>query len=69
MTLTANYEPYEEGGPAMQEPPRPDCVASTALVEFEPRRMPALQLACPAKDGAAQRYRMPLWRDFTGVRS
>ena len=53
----------------MQEPPRPDCVTGAALAAFEPRRMPALQLACPARDGAARRYRMPLWRDFKGVRS
>jgi hypothetical protein len=31
----------------------------------DPRRMPALQLACPTpQDGTAQRYRMPLWRSF-----
>jgi hypothetical protein len=43
-----------------------DCVDVPATApRLEPRRMPALQLACPApRKGAAQRYRMPLWRLF-----
>jgi hypothetical protein len=35
------------------------------MPRLDPRRMPALQLACPTpQDGAAPRYRMPLWRSF-----
>jgi hypothetical protein len=69
MTRVARTEPHL-GQAARQDPPRPDCVGDPAILSaFEPRRMPALQLACPAKDGAAQRYRMPLWRDLKAVRS
>jgi hypothetical protein len=32
--------------------------------ELEPHAMPASPLACPAQEGATQRYRMPLWRKF-----
>ena len=35
-----------------------------ALSGFRPRRMPSLLLACPAPEGALQRYRKPLWRAF-----
>jgi hypothetical protein len=43
-----------------------DCVYGPAeMPKLDPRPMPALPLACPApQDGAAQRYRMPLWRRF-----
>ena len=50
--------------------PRPgslyECVYGPAeMPRLDPRRMPALQLACPTpQDGTAQRYRMPLWRSF-----
>ena len=36
-----------------------------AMPHLDPRPMPALMLACPApRDGAAQRYRNPLWRRY-----
>ncbi len=54
-----------EGAPTRQDPPLPDCVAwPGTLSPFDPRRMPALRLACPSSDGAAQRYRQPLWRTY-----
>ena len=47
------------------DPPLPECVTSPgAMSGFRPRRMPALRVACPASEGAAQRYRKPLWRPF-----
>lgn len=50
----------------LQARPRPDCLdAPGTLPKLEPRRMPALPIACPApRSGDAQRYRMPLWRLF-----
>jgi hypothetical protein len=54
-----------EGAPSRQDPPLPDCVATPGTMSgFHPRRMPALHVACPASEGAAQRYRKPLWRPF-----
>lgn len=54
-----------EGAPAAQDPLRPQCVTSPGAVSgFLPRRMPSLAVACPAKEGVAQRYRGPLWRPF-----
>ena len=43
-----------------------ECITEPApMPRLEPRPMPALPLACPApRAGAAQRYRMPLWRLF-----
>lgn len=42
-----------------------ECVYGPAETPvLAPRAMPELRLACPAKPGAAQRYRMPLWRLF-----
>ena len=59
-----------EGAPSRQDPPLPDCVASPGTMSgFHPRRMPALQVACPASAGAPQRYRKPLWRAFKAKRS
>lgn len=59
-----------EGAPSRQDPPLPDCVASPGTMSgFHPRRMPALRVACPASDGAPQRYREPLWRAFKAKRS
>jgi hypothetical protein len=45
---------------------RLDCVDGPVVPStICPRPMPALRLACPApRAGAAQRYRMPLWRLF-----
>jgi len=38
------------------------------MPRLDPRPMPPLMLACPAPhDGAAQRYRMPLWRSFEQI--
>jgi hypothetical protein len=52
-----------EGGLPRQDPSLFECVSTPAVMSaFHPRRMPQLQLACPAKDGEARRYRMPLWR-------
>lgn len=54
-----------EGAPSAQDPPLPDCVATPGTMSgFHPRRMPALRVACPASEGATQRYRKPLWRPF-----
>jgi hypothetical protein len=54
-----------EGGLPRREPWRPECVPGFgALSAFQPRRMPSLAVACPAKEGSAQRYRGPLWRPF-----
>ena len=54
-----------EGAPSAQDPPLPECVATPGTMSgFHPRRMLALRIACPAGDGAPQRYRMPLWRAF-----
>jgi hypothetical protein len=54
-----------KGAPARQDPPLPECVTSPGTMSgFHPRRMPALRVACPASEGAAQRYRKPLWRPF-----
>jgi len=53
--------------PKPQPPnPLPECVGGPAgMPRLDPRPMPALRLACPApQDGAAQRYRQPLWRSF-----
>ena len=42
-----------------------ECVEGPAEMPLlAPRFMPPLRLACPSKPGAAQRYRMPLWRLF-----
>jgi hypothetical protein len=42
-----------------------ECVEGPAeMPVLAPRPMPDLRLACPAKPGASQRYRMPLWRLF-----
>ena len=42
-----------------------ECVEGPAeMPVLAPRPMPDLRLACPAKPGAKQRYRMPLWRLF-----
>jgi hypothetical protein len=53
-----------EGAPMVD--PLPECVEAPAgMPVLDPRRMPALLLACPEpQGGAAQRYRMPLWRNF-----
>jgi hypothetical protein len=54
-----------EGAPPRQDPPLPWCVTSPGTASaFQPRRMPALRLACPESAGEAQRYRMPLWRTY-----
>ena len=54
-----------EGAPSTPDPGRPVCIASPGTVPpLVPRRMPALHIACPASEGAAQRYRKPLWRPF-----
>jgi len=59
-----------EGAPPAQDPPLPACITNPGTMSgFHPRRMPALRIACPANAGGAQRYRMPLWRDFEGKRS
>jgi hypothetical protein len=43
----------------------PECITSPGTTSgFQPRCMPPLPVACPALDGAAQRYREPLWRPF-----
>jgi hypothetical protein len=43
-----------------------ECIEGPApMPKLDPRPMPALPLACPKPGaGAAQRYRMPLWRLF-----
>jgi hypothetical protein len=45
---------------------RLECVdGPVAPAAIRPRPLPALPLACPApREGAVQRYRMPLWRLF-----
>ena len=54
-----------EGAPSTPDPRRPACITSPGTVPpLVPRRMPALRIACPASEGAAQRYRKPLWRPF-----
>ena len=54
-----------EGAPAARDPLRLLCVSTPGVNSgFDPRRMPSLALACPAQDGAEQRYRGPLWRPF-----
>lgn len=61
-------EPFSsEGSPSRQDLPLPECITSPGTMSgFHPRRMPELRVACPATDGAAQRYRVPLWRAFKG---
>ena len=45
--------------------PALECVTTPGTLSgFRPRRMPSLQVACPANAGALQRYRNPLWRAF-----
>ena len=47
--------------------PRPECIDSPAgPPRLDPRPMPALRIACRPvpRQGAAQRYHMPLWRLF-----
>lgn len=53
-----------EGAPMVD--PLPECLEAPAgMPRLDPRRMPALWLACPEpQGGAAQRYRKPLWRNF-----
>lgn len=54
-----------EGAPVPRDPLRLLCVSTPAVNSgFHPRHMPSLAVACPAKEGAAQRYRGPLWRPF-----
>jgi hypothetical protein len=59
-----------EGAPSRQDPALPELhLEPWDDVGFRPRRMPTLQVACPASDGATQRYREPLWRAFKAERS
>ena len=54
-----------EGAPAGPDAWRPECITSPGTNSaFQPRRMPALAVACPASEGSPQRYRGPLWRPF-----
>ena len=49
----------------MKPPFLPECITAPApMPKLEPRRMPALPLACPPLEGVAKRYRKPLWRLF-----
>jgi hypothetical protein len=59
-----------EGAPCKGDP-LPHCVPEPGEIpKLDPRRMPQLRLACPGdQDGAAQRYRLPLWRAFEGMAS
>jgi hypothetical protein len=55
------------GPPSRQDPP-PECVTSTGTTPgLHPRRLPELRLACAVTEGAAQRYRLPLWRAYEGL--
>jgi hypothetical protein len=47
-------------------PPALECVEGPApMPRLAPRPMPPLRLSCPLPgDGAARRYRMPLWRRY-----
>ena len=48
-----------------RQDPRPECTEAPGTMSgFHPRAMPALQVACPATYGSAQRYRKALWRPF-----